>query len=127
MTHNAALAAVPLPGPSEPPGPDDYPGTPHDAVSAREAAQAEAEAERAEQRASADRIIRNAAQDGRPFSANDLRSLMAAAGVPGSMCGAAFHRAISLGVIQPVTEVRSTDAGTHGKRILLYVAGHPKR
>lgn len=71
--------------------------------------------------ASADAVILAAARSGKPFSANDLRSAFIDAGVPGRNRGGAIWRAIAAGVITPVAEVRSTDKGTHNKRISLYV------
>lgn len=63
--------------------------------------------------------IRRLAATGRPFSANDARSLH---GVKGGVVGATFTALRKEGVIKPVGDEVSTDRGTHGHRIYLWSA-----
>lgn len=63
--------------------------------------------------------VRQLLATGRPFSANEARLLH---GVRGGVVGATFNALKSEGVIKPIDEVTSTDKGTHGKRVLRYVA-----
>jgi hypothetical protein len=62
--------------------------------------------------------IRKLAASGQPFSANDARSLH---GVRGGVVGATFTALRTRGVIKPVGDVTSTDAGTHGHRIFQWI------
>lgn len=64
-----------------------------------------------------EQVVRQLAATGKPFSANDARDLH---GVRGGVVGATFGRLRSAGVIRPVGEESSTDAGTHGKRVALW-------
>lgn len=69
----------------------------------------------------ADRIIDDAARSGFPFSANDLRQKFVDAGVPGAVRGSRIRHAWkNRSVIEPVSEVTTTDPGTNGKRIFMY-------
>lgn len=63
--------------------------------------------------------IRRLAASGRPFSANDARSLH---GVRGGVVGATFTALKTAGEIKPVGAETSTDRGTHGKTVALWVA-----
>lgn len=62
--------------------------------------------------------IRRLAATGRPFSANDARDLH---GVKGGVVGATFTALRKEGVIKPVGDEVSTDAGTHGHRIYRWI------
>lgn len=75
----------------------------------------------AQARAAADRIIDQAAAAGTPFSANDLRERFELAQISGALRGARIRHAWkNRHVIEPVSEVVSTDPGTNGKRIFMY-------
>lgn len=63
--------------------------------------------------------IRTLAATGRPFSANDARHLH---GVKGGVVGATFTALKTAGEIKPVGAETSTDRGTHGKPVALWVA-----
>lgn len=65
-------------------------------------------------RAAVDAAIRQLAATGKPFSANQARQIH---GVKGGVVGAAFTAAHKAGLIRPVGDETSTDAGTHGHRI----------
>lgn len=62
--------------------------------------------------------IRQLAAAGKPFSANDARLIH---GVRGGVVGATFNALRAEKVIRPVGEETSTDRGTHGKRVALWV------
>ena len=66
-----------------------------------------------------DQAILAAAGTGQPFSANDIRDRLPEVRRPA--VGARFNALRQRGLIQIVGEVRSTDVGTHGKKIGLYV------
>lgn len=59
--------------------------------------------------------IEHLADQGRPFSANDVRPLLPE--VNTNRIGRCFALAADRGLIEFVGYVRSTDRGTHGKRI----------
>lgn len=63
--------------------------------------------------------IRRLAASGRPFSANDARTLH---GVRGGVVGATFNALRAEGLIRPVGSETSTDRGTHGKSVALWEA-----
>lgn len=74
-----------------------------------------------EAKATADRIIDEAAAAGIPFSANDLRDKFDLAQIPGPLRGARIRHAYrNRKVINVVSQVTSSDRGTHGKPIYLY-------
>lgn len=74
-----------------------------------------------EARAAADAVIDRFAATGYPFSANDLRPAFIDSAVPTPLRGSRLQHALrNRKVIEAVTDVRSSDKGTHGKRILLY-------
>lgn len=62
--------------------------------------------------------IRQLARGGKPFSANDARQIH---GVRGGVVGATFNALRAEKVIRPVGEETSTDRGTHGKRVALWI------
>ena len=71
--------------------------------------------------AAADKVehaIRHLAATGKQFSANDARKIH---GVKGGVVGATFNRLREAGVIQPVGLERSSDPGTHGHRVNLWI------
>lgn len=75
----------------------------------------------ADARAAADAVIDRFAKTGYPFSANELRPAFIDAAVPPPLRGVRLQHALhNRRVIEVVSDVRTTDAGTHGKRILLY-------
>lgn len=80
----------------------------------RDVGQAIATAAHPDDRAKVEAAIRRLAATGRPFSANDARQIH---GIKGGVVGAAFTALHKAGVIQPVGDERSTEAGTHGHRI----------
>ena len=63
--------------------------------------------------------IRLQSNGDRPFSANDIRSTLPES-VNRNRIGRQFARAAQLGVITFHGYVKSTDKGTHGKRIALW-------
>lgn len=63
--------------------------------------------------------IERLAARGQAFSANDLRALLPA-DVNRNRIGRQFARAQELGVIEWAGMVKSSDKGTHGKRINVY-------
>jgi hypothetical protein len=65
-----------------------------------------------------DTIVR-VADRGAVFSANDVRPLLPE-GVNTNRVGRAYARAIELGLIEVHGFTKSTDKGTHGKRVLTY-------
>lgn len=75
----------------------------------------------------ADRIIAAAARSGQPFSANTLRERFDIAQVPTPLRGARIAEALRQGVIREVGLTRSSDDGTHGKRISLWVGTEAAR
>lgn len=75
----------------------------------------------------ADRIIRDAARAGQPFSANTLRERFDLAQVPTPLRGARIAEALQQGLIREVGLTRSSDDGTHGKRISLWVGTEAAR
>ena len=80
----------------------------------RDRAQAAASAAHPDERAAVDAAIRQLAATGRPFSANDARTLH---GVRGGVVGAAFTAARKAGLIAPCGDETSSDPGTHGHRV----------
>lgn len=82
------------------------------------AGQAIATAAHPDKAAKVEAAIRQLAATGRPFSANDARSIH---GVKGGVVGATFTRLNKARVIKPVGDVTSTDAGTHGHRIFQWI------
>lgn len=75
----------------------------------------------AEARRTADRIIDEAAATGIPFSANDLRPQFELAQIPGPLRGSRIRNAWkNRHVIEPISEVVSSDKGTKGKRVFRY-------
>lgn len=69
-------------------------------------------------RAKVDAAIRELAASGRPFSANDARAIH---GVKGGVVGATFTALRKEGVIAPCGDETSSDPGTHGHRIFLWI------
>ena len=63
-------------------------------------------------------VIRQLAATGKPFSANDARELH---GVKGGVVGATFNALRAERVIKPVGSEGSTDKGTHGKPVALWI------
>jgi hypothetical protein len=74
------------------------------------------------ERAVIDQAIRALADRGRPFSANDVRPLLPP-GVRPALVGARFMAASRRLEIVEVGLVRSTDPGTHAKRITIWRKG----
>lgn len=68
-----------------------------------------------------DQAIREVAAAGQPFSANDVRPLLPPLRSQG-LVGARMNSLRMRRQIIKIGEVVSTDVGTHGKRIGLYVA-----
>jgi hypothetical protein len=66
-----------------------------------------------------DQAIRTLAETGRPFSANSLRPLLP--DVPGALMGARFMAAARRGQIRKVGTEPSTDPGTHGHDIKVWI------
>lgn len=74
-----------------------------------------------EAKSTANRIIDEAAATGVPFSANDLRPKFELAQIPGPLRGWCLRDSWKRRhVIEPLSEVRSSDRGTKGKRIFMY-------
>lgn len=69
-------------------------------------------------RAKVEAAVRQLAATGRPFSANDARAIH---GVKGGVVGAVFTALKNEGVIRACGDEVSTDAGTHGHRLYLWV------
>lgn len=69
-------------------------------------------------RAKVEAAVRQLAATGRPFSANDARAIHA---VKGGVVGAVFTALKNEGVIRACGDEVSTDAGTHGHRLYLWV------
>lgn len=69
-------------------------------------------------RARVEAAIRRLAATGKPFSANDARSLH---GVRGGVVGATFTALCKAEVIRPIGDEVSTDRGTHGKTVAIYI------
>lgn len=65
-------------------------------------------------------IIEDTAKVSDELSANEVRSLMVLAQIPGPVIGAAFHRAAQLGYIQPIGRHPSTQRETHGHAVSKY-------
>lgn len=65
-----------------------------------------------------DRTIRRFAGAGIPFSANDVRPVLA--DIPGPIIGARFNAAARAGVIRHVGYVQSTKSNTHAHEIKLW-------
>lgn len=68
--------------------------------------------------------IRRLAATGHPFSANDARTIH---GVKGGVVGATFNALKAAGVIRVVGDETSTDKGTHGKSVALWVGCRNER
>jgi hypothetical protein len=67
-------------------------------------------------------VIHRWASTGREFSLNDCRAELRAAGVDGKAApGALVRNAIQRRIIRKVRDEVSTDIGTHGKKIGVYV------
>lgn len=71
-----------------------------------------------DERTKVEAAIRKLAATGRPFSANDARKLH---GLKGGVVGATFTSLRKRGVIRAVGDETSTDAGTHGHRLYLWI------
>lgn len=67
-----------------------------------------------------DSAIRTVAARGKPFSANDIRHLVA--DVPGPLMGARFQAAARAGLIRRVGYVTSTKANTHAHPVTEWIA-----
>lgn len=67
--------------------------------------------------------IKHCADQGMPFSANDVRALELLGDVNTARIGRCFSLAAERGLIEFVSYVRSTDRGTHGKRIAVWRKG----
>lgn len=91
-------------------------------VQLKAAGQARAAAARPDDLAKVEAAIRAAAATGRPFSANSIRSVH---GVKGGVVGKAFSSMKDAGVIRPCGDETSTDRGTHGHRIFLWIGVKP--
>lgn len=87
-------------------------------IAGRDRGQAIASAAHPDDRAKVETAIRQLAAAGRPFSANEARLIH---GVKGGVVGAAFTAMNKAGVIRPVGDETSTDAGTHGHRIYRWI------
>lgn len=74
------------------------------------------------QRATIDQAIRAVAERGRAFSANDVRPLLPP-GIRPALIGARFLAASKRKAIVHVGMVASTDPGTHGHRVSLWLRG----
>lgn len=84
------------------------------AIRLRDRGQSLASAAHPDDRAKVEAAIRKLAASGRPFSANDARSLH---GVAGGVVGATFTALNKAGVIRPAGDDTSTGASAHGHRI----------
>lgn len=85
---------------------------------AKDAGQARAVAAHPEERQAVEAAVRKLAATGKPFSANDARAIH---GVKGGVVGATFAALRKEGVIRACGDATSTDAGTHGHRIFLWI------
>lgn len=84
----------------------------------KERGQSIATAAHPDDRARVEAAVRELAASGRPFSANDARAIH---GVKGGVVGATFTALRKEGVIAPCGDETSSDPGTHGHRIFLWI------
>lgn len=87
-------------------------------LAAKAEGQSAALAAHPDDRAKVEAAIRQLAATGRPFSANDARTLH---GVRGGVVGATFTALRTEGVIRACGDETSTDKGTHGHRIFRWI------
>lgn len=88
------------------------------ALAAKAAGMAVAIAAAPDDAARVETAIRQLAVKGEPFSANDARDIH---GVRGGVVGATFNALRAAKVIRPIGDETSTDKGTHGKSVTLWI------
>lgn len=88
------------------------------AFAARDQAMARTQAARPDEASRVRAAVLQLASRGRPFSANDARNIH---GVRGGVVGATFNALRAERLIKPVGAETSTDRGTHGKPVALWI------